>query len=122
MHRIKTDFLKKVDKQTGALEELCVLELVESAHGSFHLLKNILNYTTKKFKKLELFKSYNDLEEVEIYYNAVYVDTLNNDHKRADDGDTFNDLQELLILTDSYVDRENKPVKTLEEQPRLLRL
>lgn len=122
MHRIKTDFLKKVNKQTGVLEELCVLELVESAHGSFHLLKNILNYNTRKFKKLELFKSYSDLEEVEIYYNALYVDTLNNNHELATDGDTFNDLQELLALTDTYVDREGKAVKTSEEQPRLLRL
>lgn len=125
MHRIKTAIFKKYAEDTDALSNICILELVESSAGSFHLFRNDLNCLTREFKKTQLFKSFHDLEEVEEYYGAVYADELRRGAVLSSDGDDFpfRDLKSLLDFTAAYVDRDGGLADhTTEEAPRLMRL
>lgn len=124
MHRIKTAILKKYAEDTDTLSKICILELVESAAGSFHLFRNDLNCFTREFKKTQLFKSFHDLEEIEEYYGAIYSDELRCGATLSEDGDDFPfpDLKSLLDFTAGYVDRDGGLVDPVKESPRLMRL
>jgi hypothetical protein len=124
MHRIKTAILKKYAEDTNTLSNICILELVESDTGSFHLFRNDLNCPTREFKKTQLFKSFHDLEEVEEYYGAIYSDEIHRGAVSSGDGDNlpFPDLKSLLDFTAGYVDRDGGLADPSEEAPRLMRL
>lgn len=124
MHRIKTAILKKYAEDTDTLSNICILELVESAAGSFHLFRNDLNCFTREFKKIQLFKSFHELEEIEEYYGAIYSDELRQGATPSRDGDNlpFPDLKSLLDFTAGYVDHDAGLIEPMEEAPRLMRL
>jgi len=120
MRRINTAFLKKLDV-TNNVENLCVVELVESTTGFVHLLVNTLNYNTKEFSKIELLKTHHDQEEAETRYFCTCESKIQAGYKLAETGDTFHELREILEYTNSYVDREIKMLVE-DEQPRLIRV
>ena len=124
MHRIKTAIFKKYAKDTDTLSNICILELVESDAGFFHLFRNDLNCFTREFKKTQLFKSFHDLEEVEEYYGAVYSEELRRGGRLSADGDNlpFPDLKSLMDFTAGYVDRDGVLAAPAKEAPRLMRL
>lgn len=123
MKRIKTAFLKKATR-AKKLKFVCVLELVESSSGTFYLLENELNYGTDEFKKAELFKSHNDLEEAEDFFNIYYQDKLAKKYKPAENGDVFSGLKFLLDYTKNYLEKHEtiETVGKIAEQPRLIRI
>jgi hypothetical protein len=121
MQRIRTAFLKKQNKKQKLN---CVLELVESCDGTYHLIENSVDWNTGQFKKIELFKSHNDLEEVENYYSACYLDRLKQKYTAAENGEVFDGLKAILDYTEMYINKKEEipMVENIAEAPRLIRL
>jgi hypothetical protein len=123
MKRIKTAIYKKKDKAEDT-KAVYILELVEGDNGTFYLLSNDIDCATGKFKKINLFKSHNDLEEVNDIFNLACQDKVAENYKPAVNGDDFTGLKFLLEYTESYVDKRDhlNIVQETAEKPRLLRL
>lgn len=121
MRRIKTAFLKKINKRVMID---CALELVESNSGNYYLLENVVDYNTGKFTKTEMYRSHEDLEAVENYFDFLCGKKLKEKFSLAENGETFNHLKFLLDYSVQHVNKAEaqEVLEVSEEMPRLIRL